>query len=442
MAQASVKPRSTGLDIILIGKSGNGKSSTGNSILRRGNIFKPSYSTSSGTKIPQFEWSKFDDRILQVVDSPGVLDSSEDEAGGITLVHKALQNAVLANPRGYHAFLIVIKFATRFTEDEQKTVKILKGILGETFLKNYGIVLMTNGDTFEFNCRKDKNFNLETFCAVQTGPFKNILEECNNRIVVFNNITQDEEVKHKQLKQLIDTIDQLKNHRRRYTNEHFNKADKFYQHFVATASIPIVTKEFLQEQSLIIHAITSCETLQDGQEKINSLSCLLPRLEALRDGLQEKDRGTGALRDFITNAEDTRRMIETRIKLYTDIMNKLNAIKKKSDKLEQEEIEFNKKNKKSSVAENKIKEILEQKLRLKEEIEGNQKHNVEMLNNSNRQLNEIDEKRKGLHQETNEFFFEKVDFVVSTYGNFIIDTAMSVAEILTNVLTNNMLGDN
>ncbi|XP_059144319.1 GTPase IMAP family member 9-like [Physella acuta] len=379
MARASINS-TTDLDIILIGKSGNGKSSTGNSILRRENIFEPSFNMDSVTKIPQFEWSEFEGRILQVIDSPGVLDTCEDEEGGITLVHNALQNAMLANPKGYHAFLVVLKFGNRFTIGEQQTVQILKGILGENFLKDYGIIVMANGETFEQNCRKDKTLSLKTFCADQRGPFKSILEECNNRIVVFSNLTQDENVKNRQVQQLIAMVDELENDGRRYTNEHFKRADKFYQHLLVSTSIPMLTKQTLKEQSLIMQAIKAIETLPEQSEKIDSLENILPRLEKLINSLKEKDRETGKLVDFITNANDTKDLVNALLQLY----------KSKSSK----------------------------------------QATPEVLNSLNHQAIEIECTRQNLHQKMKKSFFEKFRDILKRFGPFIFGSA----EILANVL--------
>ncbi|XP_059144326.1 GTPase IMAP family member 9-like [Physella acuta] len=382
MAEDFITSPSTDLDLILIGKSGNGKSSTGNSILRQANVFEPSYNMDSGTKIPQFEWSEFEGRTLQVVDSPGVMDTCEDEAEGITLVHEALQNAMLANPKGYHAFLVVLRFATRFTQEEQKTVKILKGILGENFLKDYGIIVMANGETFEQNCRKDKTLNLETFCADQRGPFKHILEECNNRIVVFSNLTQDENVKYRQVQQLIDMVDKLGNDGRRYTNEHFKRADEFYQHLLVSTSIPLLNKQVLKEQSLIMQAIIASEILPEQSEKIDSLENILPRLENLIKRLREKDRGTDKLKDFIANANNTKKLVNAGLELYKNT--------------------------------------------------GSQQLTAHTLSTLNRQATQIECETKNLHKNMKKTFFEKVGVYVKKFGYFIIDSANILATVLMN----------
>ncbi|XP_059144327.1 uncharacterized protein LOC131931517 [Physella acuta] len=150
------------LDLIIIGKTGNEKSATRNSILRELDVFKSAYNTTSITDFPQTGFTTFNGRIIKVVDCPGVLDTDIDETGAVELVKEALQYALLANPSGYHAFLIVVKFAQRFTKEEQDSIKILKSILGKDVITTHGIVVMCNGDTFA-HFSKTQGLTIEEF---------------------------------------------------------------------------------------------------------------------------------------------------------------------------------------------------------------------------------------------------------------------------------------
>ncbi|XP_059160664.1 uncharacterized protein LOC131944161 [Physella acuta] len=120
-------------DLVLIGKTGNGKSSTGNSIIGS-KVFKSTGSMTSVTKDAQFEVCQFEDRIIDVVDAPGTNETDTKEMKAIELVVNAIVKALVLNPEGFHAFLLVVKYGVRHTAEEQTAINILKGILGQSFL--------------------------------------------------------------------------------------------------------------------------------------------------------------------------------------------------------------------------------------------------------------------------------------------------------------------
>ncbi|KAH9524067.1 hypothetical protein Btru_048040 [Bulinus truncatus] len=68
------------IDLLLIGKTGFGKSALGNSILGR-NAFESKPSTRSVTKHVTYELSEYNGKVIKVVDGPGVCDTdmSDDE---------------------------------------------------------------------------------------------------------------------------------------------------------------------------------------------------------------------------------------------------------------------------------------------------------------------------------------------------------------------------
>ncbi|CAL1548368.1 unnamed protein product [Lymnaea stagnalis] len=41
----------------------------------------------------------------------------------------AMQDAILLNPKGYHAFLLVVRYGGRFTFEDKEVIRILKGTI-------------------------------------------------------------------------------------------------------------------------------------------------------------------------------------------------------------------------------------------------------------------------------------------------------------------------
>ncbi|XP_059162446.1 uncharacterized protein LOC131945850 [Physella acuta] len=249
------------LDLILIGKRGNGKSASGNSILNK-KIFRQSDCYELETTYPSYDTCDFFGYKTQVVDCSGIFDSYWNvEQGNEMLFRIAIQNVVLANPKGYHAFIIVIRFGGRFTIDEIETIKLIKIILGEGVLEKYGIILMTNGDSF----KRHPDLTLDSFCKKQTGFFKDILLECKNRIVVFDNVTDNEDTKMKQRQNLFEMVKSLNNNDQRYQNEHFKKAKQLLKNEHAYQR-----KDFINTQSFILDT-DNPEILRTISEDVHTL---------------------------------------------------------------------------------------------------------------------------------------------------------------------------
>nr|KAI8745193.1 AIG Resistant factor [Biomphalaria glabrata] len=184
------------INVLIVGRSGNGKSSIGYSILKA-----KMFDTSAISEENKPHLKSVNGNGFSVIECSCIKDEEEYSEHDFEVAGEAIRNF----ENRTDVILFVMKYGVRYTQQEKHAVERLRTIFGETVFRDWVVICFSYGDNFEKDKQENDN-DFETWCWAQSGAVQTLFKEVEYRIVLFNNKAELLESTEQELNKFIRII--------------------------------------------------------------------------------------------------------------------------------------------------------------------------------------------------------------------------------------------
>ncbi|TMS23188.1 GTPase IMAP family member 8 [Larimichthys crocea] len=196
----SEPPPDRELRLVLIGRSGAGKSTAGNKILRREEFESYPESFTAITQECEKKKAVVEGRRVAVVDTPDWFNSEQtpDE------VRAQISSCVALSSPGPHAFLLCVP-VDQPAKTELQALRALESVFGPEAVQKHTLVLFTYADRLRESGKAGSN-SVEAYIAGQREDLLTLVEKCRDRFHVME--TGRDWRERKNVAELLEKVEQ------------------------------------------------------------------------------------------------------------------------------------------------------------------------------------------------------------------------------------------